>query len=339
MQDRYGRTIDSLRLSLNRACNLRCFYCHNEGQYDGSKGMTPLEIQRLIEVASRLGIKRLKLTGGEPLLRPDVADIVRQVAPLVQEVSMTTNGVYLPPLAQELKAAGLARVNISIDSLDPIGYRRICGSYNLVDAMAGLDAALENGLTPVKLNMVLLKGFNESELPSMMGFAARKGAVLQVIEYVINKEDLGDKRYADHHVDLAELEAIFERKGELVGTNHLHGRKRYRMDTVPATRMWPGKALDRPVEVEFVRPMHNKAFCKNCKRIRITSSGRIKGCLFQEQGTVDALGPLRAGADDTELVELFTKVVNARRPYWAERIGEDGPSEPSREEGERCVSK
>jgi cyclic pyranopterin phosphate synthase len=335
MQDRYGRTIDSLRLSLNRACNLRCFYCHNEGQYDGSKGMEPIEIQRLVEIASRLGIRRLKLTGGEPLLRPDVVDIVQRVAPLVQEVSMTTNGVYLPPLAEELRSAGLTRVNISIDSLDPLNYRKICGSYNLVDVMAGLDAALKHGLKPVKLNMVLLKDYNDRELPMMMEFAAQKGIVLQVIEYVVRKEDLGDSRYTEHHVDLAELEAIFEMNGELAGTNHLHGRKSYRMNSVPNTRLWAGKALDRPVVVEFVRPMHNEGFCTNCKRMRITSSGRIKGCLFQEQGTVDALGPLRAGANDTELGELFKAVVKARRPYWARQAKERDGKGPQ-PEGERC---
>jgi cyclic pyranopterin phosphate synthase len=329
MQDRQGRTIDYLRISLNRACNLRCLYCHNEGQHDGADRMGPDDIEILVRAAASLGIGRLKITGGEPLLRPDVVDIVERVSPLVKEVSMTTNGVLLAPLAGRLRDAGLTRVNISLDSIYPTTYRRICGSDLLGDVLAGLDAALEAGLDPVKINMVLLAGYNAEELPDMLEFVAKKGATLQLIEYVVRKEDEDDSRFREHHLSISALEGQLQRDGELVGRNPLHGRGRYRLEAITGNHHWTGRTFSRPVEVELVTPMHNHGFCDKCRRIRITSSGKIKGCLFQEKGAVNALDLIRANADDAQIREAFEKVVASREPYWRRGEGteaEDGMS-------------
>jgi len=335
MQDPCGRTIDSIRISLNRSCNLRCFYCHNEGQYDGAKRMTSEDIVRIVEAASHLGIRRLKLTGGEPLLRADAVDIVKKVSPLVDEVSMTTNGVLLAPKAQELADAGLTRVNVSLDSIVPATYRRICGSYHLKEAMAGIDAAIEAGLSPVKTNMVLLAGYNEKEVPEMLEFVARKGIVLQLIEYVVSKDDEKDRRFQDHHIELGSFKDRLARTAELIGINQLHNRKCYKVTTVPGTFYWPETTLSRPAEMELVTPWRNHDFCANCRRIRITSSGRIKGCLFQEKGTIDVLGLMRAGAGKVELEEAIKKVIEARRPYY--EPSDDGPYMPEVMEDQKEV--
>lgn len=330
MRDRFGRNIDSLRISLNRACNLRCFYCHNEGQLDGAKVMTPEETGRLVGVASQIGIDKVKLTGGEPLLRDDVVEVVRQVAAHASEVSMTTNGVLLAPIAADLAAAGLERVNVSLDSIDPTTYRRICRAGSIDAALEGIDAAIEAGLTPLKVNMVLLKGLNEAELPDMMELAADRGAILQVIEYEVSREEVDQSIYRDHHVDLGPLEDMLRSTAEAISENPLHRRRRYRVDRV-AGGPWPHRALSGPVEVEVVRPMHNRVFCDNCRRLRVTSSGLLKGCLFQEKGLVDAVGPMREGASDGELRALFEAVISSRRPYWSEECdAPDGAREAAR---------
>jgi cyclic pyranopterin phosphate synthase len=278
--------------------------------------MTADDIVAIVKAASDLGIGRLKLTGGEPLLRSDVVDIVRRVSPLVEEVSMTTNGVLLASKAYELSQAGLARVNVSLDSIEPATYKRICGSYHLEEVMAGIDGAIEAGLTPLKINMVLLAGYNEKDVPRMLEFVAQKGIVLQLIEYVVSKDDEGDGRFQDHHIELGPFEDQLTRTAELVGMNQLHNRRRFRMTTVPGTLHWPETRLSGPAELELVTPWRNHEFCANCRRIRVTSSGRIKGCLFQEKGTVDALGLMRNGASGPELKEAIKKVVSARRPYY-----------------------
>ena len=159
--DGHGRRINSIRISINRECNLACFYCHNEGMTSGRRTMTLQEIVDLARLAAGLGIRRVKLTGGEPLERGDVVDVVGSISPLFDNVSMTTNAIGLASLANDLRAAGLDRVNISLHSVDAETYHKICGKDRLHEVLAGVDAALDAGLRPVKLNMVLLRGLNE----------------------------------------------------------------------------------------------------------------------------------------------------------------------------------
>ena len=151
IKDRFGRPITGLRISVNYECNLNCFYCHREGCPASSSEMTPEEIGKIVGAATEFGVRKVKLTGGEPLLRGDIIDVISAVArPGIEEVSMTTNGTLLAGVARELAGVGLTRVNISLDTLDPETFTRITGSDSLSDVFAGIDAAIDAGLKPVK---------------------------------------------------------------------------------------------------------------------------------------------------------------------------------------------
>jgi cyclic pyranopterin phosphate synthase len=325
--DGHQRHINSIRISVNRECNLACFYCHNEGMPEGKRSMTADEIEALATVASGLGIRRVKLTGGEPLEREDLVEIVKRVAPLFEEVSMTTNGVGLAPMAMALRDAGLARVNISLNSLRPERYTRICGSDRLGDAIAGIDAAMDAGLSPVKLNMVLLRGINDDEVPDLLRFAAGRGAVLQVIELEMERERISEGLYSDHHASLEGVREWLMSAASRNGANPLHNRERFILDHLPE-----GLLLPAPVEVELVMPMHNTGFCSHCTRIRLTAGGYVKGCLFDGDCVKDLLGPLRDGAGTGELKERIMGVVTERRPYWTE-VGRSQRADASAEGG------
>lgn len=314
--DGSGRPITSLRLSVNRECNLNCFYCHKEGMLTEKRTMSAKEMEHLVSVTASLGIQKVKMTGGELLLRPDIVEIVQRISPLVKEVSLTTNAIKLATLAKPLKAAGLGRVNISLHTIRPETYKKICGINQLASALAGLEAAIIAKLNPIKINMVLLKGINEEELPEMLRFASEKKAILQVIEFETEKERLNDKPFVDHHMDLTKIRAWLSTTGRIIGRNSLHNREKFLLDTLPSDQ--GSEKLVNPVEVELVMPMHNSVFCANCTRIRLTAGGYVKGCLFNKTNVLDVLGPLRAGASDQELEEILIKVIKNRKPYWTD---------------------
>jgi cyclic pyranopterin phosphate synthase len=268
--------------------------------------MTPSEIESIVGIASSLGVRKVKITGGEPLIREDIVEIVSRLSPLVREVSMTTNGAQLEENASLLKAAGLARVNVSLHSLDPTIYRRLCGTDALDDVTAGIRAAISAGLSPVKVNMVVFKGENDSEIDRMAEFCGDIGAILQLIEFESDRRGMNDARFAARFFPLSGVEEGLSRRATEVEVNELHRRKRY---TIPAN--------GHSVTVEVVRPMHNTEFCANCTRIRLSSDGRLKPCLLDPAGEVDVLGPLRSGATGHELRELFLEAVSNRKPYWS----------------------
>ena len=308
MIDPYGRPITSLRITLTQRCNLNCFYCHREGESGAERNeMTPEELGRIGRIAAELGIKRIKLTGGEPLVRADIVDIVRWLAPHVEEVSLTTNGTLLEDLAEPLKEAGLARVNVSLDTLDSGKYAEITRNdgYGVEDVMRGVKRAAEVGLNPIKINSVLLKGINDEELDAMIDFTAEAGAILQLIEFETTREGEESHEYQKYHADLRPVEARLEGMAEEIRYNELHRRKKYLFHR-----------NGRLAEVEVVRPMHNSEFCANCKRIRLTSDGHLRGCLLTAYGSMDLLTPMRNGATDDEIKEVFRQVVAKRRPYW-----------------------
>lgn len=321
--DGHGRRINSIRISVNRECNLACFYCHNEGMPQGLRSMTVDEIGSLARVAFQMGIRKVKLTGGEPLEREDIVRIVGTISPLFAEVSMTTNAVGLAPVAQELADAGLARVNISLHSLRPDRYTAIAGVDRLDEALGGIDAALDANLSPVKLNMVLLRGINDDEVPDLLRFAAEKGAILQVIEMETERERVSEGIYARYHASLEGLREWLLEVGTRNGFNPLHNRERFVVESLP-----DGTVLPAPVMVELVMPMHNTEFCRNCHRIRLTAGGYIKGCLFDKDCVEDLLEPLRDGADDDAIKDLIHVVVAERRPYWSDDEDIPGPLGP-----------
>lgn len=306
VSDSHGRSVRSLRISVTQRCNLACDYCHKEGQLPSGKEMTPVEIERLVRVAATLGVRKVKITGGEPLMRGDIADIIARISPLVSEVSLTTNGLNLHEIAPNLKAAGLGRVNVSLHSLDGGIYKRICGVDLMQSAVQGIESAVKAGLNPVKVNMVVLKGYNENEIRDMMDFCARAGAILQLIEYETSREGAQRDVFKERFYSLDEIEKELETRATSITHNELHRRRQYKIDT-----------NNGQVCVELVRPMHNTEFCGNCTRIRLSSDGRIKPCLMDKSGEQDVLGPLREGVPDTSLRDIFLGVVAARKPYWS----------------------
>ena len=313
--DRFGRPVDGLRISVTEACNFACIYCHREGAGPGGRSakerqMRADELGRITRLAVELGITKFKLTGGEPTLRPDIVDVVAEMGAIegVEDLSMTTNGSRLAELAYELAEAGLMRVNVSLDTLDPGKFELITGRGKLDAVLAGIEAALDAGLRPVKLNMVLLRGLNDGEVWDMVDFAREKGVILQVIE-LVRAPGVPASFFEAYHIGLEELEAELTRKAVKVVRRQLQDRPKF--------------FLPEGVEVELVRPVHNSAFCAKCRRLRLTSDGRLKLCLMRPD-TLDLLGPLRSGASDEELKAIFKRAVELREPYY--RASEDEQS-------------
>jgi GTP 3',8-cyclase len=300
--DPSGRLVTSLRVSVTQRCDLACFFCHREGEHDPGREMTPAEIGRIVEVAAGLGVTKVKVTGGEPLMREDMVEVIRLISPHVREVSMTTNALLLPGKAAALRDAGLKRVNISLHSLRRETVKSIAGVDCLDRVMAGIRAADEAGLKPIKLNFVVMKGLNSKEIPDMLRLSAETGAILQLIEY--QSLERGVERWGDLYFDLTSLERVWDREAVRVEEQVMHRRKRY--------------TLADGATVEIVRPIHNTVFCANCNRLRLTSDGRLKPCLMRGDNLVPVVQLLRSGASKEDLVEAFRLATSLRAPYWRE---------------------
>ena len=302
IRDNYGRPVLNLRISVTQRCNLRCPYCHREGEVaNPSTEMTKDEIVRIIGVAVGLGISRVKLTGGEPLLRSDILDIVKDIAGLrgLRDLSMTTNGTNLASLAKELREIGLNRVNISIPSLNAETYRALMGG-NLRDVLKGVRAAVDAELFPVKLNMLVLKNVNDHEIPKMISFAEQTSTILQLIE--LEPLNISASYYKRYHYALDAAEEELKKQARRVKTRgDMQNRKVYFLPRA---------------KVEVVHPIENTEFCLFCTRLRVTSDGWLKPCLMRNDNLVDVLTPLRNGADDEELRRLFLEAVKRREPYY-----------------------
>lgn len=297
--DPHGRHVSSLRISLTQRCNFDCFFCHQEGESGPNGEVTPDEIEAVVSVAAELGISKIKLTGGEPLLRDDVVEIVRRISPYVDEVSMTTNGYMLKEKACDLREAGLKRVNISFHSTDPEKFCKIIGQESVQAVREGIDAALECGLSPIKLNMVVMKGINDEEIEDMIAFSKERGVTLQLIEYQALEK--GVEEYDSYHFDLRPLEEQLAARSQSIVEREMHRRKQYH--------------LKGGGTVEVVRPMHNTEFCAYCTRLRMTSDGHLKPCLMREDNHLEAVSHMRNGGRK-ELVEAFKEAVAAREPFW-----------------------
>lgn len=274
------------------------------GQSD--REASAFEIERVMRIASSLGIKRLKLTGGEPTLRGDLVDIVRRVAsiPSIDEISMTTNGILLENVAKELKQAGLNRVNVTIDSLRNSAYSRITGHDSLESALRGIEAAVSAGLIPAKINFVVLKSINDSEVQDLIRFSSEAGAILQLIELVSKDDNNGF--YRKYHYDLGPIESKLSKAATKIIDRGMNKRQKY--------------ILPNGAEVEIVKPMHNTEFCLNCHRIRLTSDGKLKPCLMREDNLVDILTPMRQGASDQVLAGLIRETVKLREPFYRKAV-------------------
>ena len=303
--DRFGRKVTNLRISLTERCNYRCFFCHGEGQINFKRReMNPEEIERLVRIASSLGIKKVKLTGGEPTIRDDTVEIVRRIKPYTTDLSMTTNGSIMYRLAEPLKEAGLDRVNISFHTIDRKNYKRITGYDLFEQVIRGIEKSAEL-FYPVKLNMTVMRGINEHEIWDMIEFAAEKGVVLQLIELEAPRELEETEFFKTFFYPLKPVERELEQMATRIKERTLHRRRKYFIPT-----------RQGEVEVEVVRSMHNTIFCANCTRLRVTSDGYLKTCIYRNDNLIDFLTPMRDGASDEDIVELFKKAVEIREPYW-----------------------
>lgn len=302
--DKFGRPVTNLRISITKRCNLSCFYCHREGQKEGEVEMTPEEIERIVKIASLLGIKKVKLTGGEPTIRNDIIEIVKRIKPYVEDLSLTTNGTVMYRLAEPLKEAGLDRVNVSLDTLDRKKYKEITGYDVLPWVLRGIEKSVEL-FEPVKLNMVVMRGLNDDEIWDMIEYAAKIGAILQLIEIEVPRELEDSWFFRKYFYSLKPIESEFEKKAVAIKERKLHRRKKYFIPTKYGT-----------AEVEVVRSMHNTVFCANCTRIRLTADGHLKTCLLRKNDLIDILTPLRNGASETDVINFFKRAISMRMPYW-----------------------
>ncbi len=263
--------------------------------------MTPQEIGRITELAAMVGISRVKLTGGEPLMRADIAEIVERIARIrdVSDLAMTTNGTLLAERAADLKKAGLVRVNVSFLSLNARTYNKVTGG-SLDELLKGVEAAVDVGLHPVKLNTVILHGVNDGEVERLIEFAARMGTPLQIIE--LEPVNVDSDYYCRFHHPLKDIEeGLMEKAMRIEVRPTMNQRRVYHL---PKTK------------VEVVNPLENTEFCAHCTRLRLTSDGKLKPCLMRDNNLVDILTPLRIGATDKGLLKVFFEAIKRRAPYY-----------------------
>ncbi|MFB6163515.1 MAG: GTP 3',8-cyclase MoaA [Halococcoides sp.] len=307
LTDGFGRDLTGLRVSLTDRCNFDCVYCHNEGLGDTrgpraptDEELTAPEIERLLDVAADHGVEAVKFTGGEPMLRSDLADIVR-AAPDALDVSMTTNGSFLPDRAATLADAGLERVNISQDALDPEQFAALTQSGTYDRVLEGVEAALDAGLTPVKLNMVVFEQ-TAGYVPEMVDHVIeRDGLRLQLIEYM--PELAGRPEWA---IDIDRVHSWLADRADETEHREMHDRTRYYVS---------GDRPDGGGMVEVVDPVGNTTFCENCERVRVTHDGYLKGCLNRNDD-LQSLGDRSRAAMETAL----EATVEARVPYYGEYL-------------------
>ena len=322
LRDAYGRPFTNLRLAVTAECNYRCIFCHIEGEPIGGPArigtlpprITPEEYSIIAEAAYLLGAEAFKITGGEPLVRRDIVEIVNNIkhAAPEAEVSMTTNGYLLPGLVGRLANAGLSRINVSIHSLRREVYKFITGVDGLERALKGIGEAFDQGLG-LKINMVVLKGINENEIWDLAEFAANYGAVLQLIE--LHPVGLGARFFKKYFYPLSRVERELQERGARVKRRSLHNRPIYE--------------LPDGVRIEVVRPYANPFFCAGCTRIRVGPFGDLSPCLNWKGRRPNVLAAIRRANRRKEKVlaaaKMLVEVNMLRRPYFLAGLNDGFP--------------
>ncbi|MCS7178883.1 MAG: GTP 3',8-cyclase MoaA [Anaerolineae bacterium] len=311
--DVYERPVQYLRVSVTDRCNLRCLYCMPEEgvvQCSHQDILRHEEIVRIVRIAVETGFMHIRLTGGEPLVRRGIVDLVAELAriPGLDDLSMTTNGILLRQYAKALARAGLRRINLSLDTLRPERFRQITRWGNLEDVLAGREAALAAGLRPIKINMVVIRGLNDDEVVDMARKTIEPDWHVRFIE--VMPLGAGVRWFGDGVVPAAEIRARIE---EAVGPlTPVHGEvgigpaRYYRLPGAAGTVGFIGAVTEH--------------FCHFCNRLRLTSDGRLLPCLLSS-ATIDLRTPLRNGATDEELRALFMQAVVAKPRGHALRAG------------------
>jgi cyclic pyranopterin phosphate synthase len=321
LSDAFGRTATDLRVSLTDRCNLRCTYCMPPEGLDWlpqQDVLTDDELIRLVGIAVRmLGITEVRFTGGEPLLRRGLTGIVARAAELTPrpELSLTTNGIGLARLAAPLQAAGLDRVNVSLDTLSASTFRELARRDRLSDVLAGLAAAAETGLVPVKVNAVLMRGINDHEAPELLRFCLDHGYQLRFIEQMPLDAQHGWRRAEMVTADeiMTALSATFTLKPDDSADRGAAPAEVFLVDGGPATV---------GIIASVTRP-----FCGACDRVRLTADGQVRNCLFAREES-DLRGLLRAGASDEEVAERWRQAVAVKLPGHG--INDPGFLQPAR---------
>jgi len=304
LKDQCGRPLLNLRVAVTKRCNLRCEYCHMEGE-EKQNGNSPVEmtvdeIVRIVGIAVKLGISRVKLTGGEPLMRKDIVEVVRGISSIqgLTDLSMTTNGTMLASLAEELHANGLKRVNITLPTLNRVIYEKLTG-IKIEPVLNAVRTAVRAGFCPVKLNMLVLKDLNDCSVAEMVEFAEETGTILQLIE--LEPLNITDTYYSRRHKPLDEYENMLKERAIKVETRqYMQNRRIYSLPNV---------------RVEIIHPTESTEFCMHCTRLRVTSDGKLKPCLMVNNNLVDILTPMRKEASDEDLKDLFKQANQTRQPY------------------------
>lgn len=304
MRDQYGREIRDLRVSLTDRCNLRCVYCMPEEMVFKPREelLTDEEILTLVRIASELGVRKVRLTGGEPTVRPGLVELVRRMAaiPGIRDLAMTTNGVLLERLAAPLAQAGLRRVNVSLDTLDPEKFKRITRWGALDSVLRGLEAAEDAGLAPIKLNAVIVRGFNDEDVVDLARLTLSRPWEVRFIEVMPfgSVADFQRSSYVPSEETMSRIQAALGPLTSLDVTGHDPART-FRVDGARGT-------------LGFISSV-SQPFCSQCGRLRLTAEGRLRLCLLRDD-EVDLRTPLRAGASYEELRDRF-RAAAFRKPW------------------------
>lgn len=337
--DSHGRVMRDLRISLTERCNFRCLYCLPETEEAanfyrakvGGESRVPFvyklperaraeiltfeEIERLVRISVGLGIRKIRLTGGEPLLRKNLAELVRRISAIrgIEDLAMTTNGFLFQKLGPELAKAGLRRVSFSMDSLDRANFKKMTGRDGLEEVQASIRLAKKLGMEPVKVNSVVIRGINDHEIEGLVEFAVKEGFTMRFIEFMpldSSRAWLKEMVTPGREI-LARLQARFD----------LESVKRHPSETA---RRW--KIAGTETEVGIIAPV-TEPFCGHCNRLRLTADGKMRTCLFSV-GEHDLRGLLRAGADDAAMAKRLKEIVGLKEERH--HIGEAGFVQPER---------
>jgi cyclic pyranopterin phosphate synthase len=318
LHDKFGRQITDLRISITDRCNFRCVYCRSadpENYRDHDEILSWLELDRLARVFLGLGIHKIRITGGEPLVRDGVEDYIARLYALgVEDLSMTTNGHSLADRCDRLIQAGLRRINISLDSLDPGKFEKITRTKSFAAVMRGIDAAQHSRLAPAKINAVLVRGTNDDEVEAFADFARQRGVIMRFIEFMPLDADRTWTR--NLMVPAAEVYQRIHTRWPLEQIPH------DRSETARKYRFADGA----PGEIGLIAPV-TQPFCGHCSRIRLTADGKLRTCLFSKDDH-DLRALLREGATDEDLVIYIRSVVMDKEE--GHRINDPGFVPPSR---------
>ncbi|MEE9351041.1 MAG: GTP 3',8-cyclase MoaA [Thiotrichaceae bacterium] len=303
LQDPFGRTIEYVRLSVTDKCNMRCFYCMPEG-FKGfevpENWLTFDEIERVIHAFVRLGVSRVRLTGGEPLVRKNLPDLIGRLSALdgLDDLSLSTNASLLARYAEDIKQAGISRINVSLDSLNPKRFKKITGNGKLEEVLAGLAAAKKAGLFPVKINAVAMKGVNDDEFIDLVNYCGDMGFTLRFIE-TMPVGSTGRNASDDNYLDLQKVITTLSNEFDLIpGVVPGGGPARYY------------KVRDNDLHIGFITPI-SQHFCETCNRVRLSVDGSLYLCLGDEH-KFELRPLLRQGISDQALEEVIEEAMGLK---------------------------